>query len=87
MDKAAVLAKKALLRPIGTHHVQEHLKDLEQTLLKNNQLGSAPRIGRKYHSARRACEVFATSYCRAACSGQHQLSRCAAWRNHHMIGD
>ncbi len=62
MDKAAVLAKKALLRPIGTHHAQEHLKDLEQTLLeKINQLGIGPQgLGGNITALAVHVEVFAT---------------------------
>lgn len=62
MDKAAVLAKKALLRPIGTHHVQEHLKDLEQTLLKKiNQLGIGPQgLGGNITALAVHVEAFAT---------------------------
>jgi len=62
MDKAAVLAKKALLRPIGTHHAQEHLKDLEQTLLeKINQLGIGPQgLGGNITALAVHVEAFAT---------------------------
>ncbi|MDR3116181.1 MAG: fumarate hydratase [Treponema sp.] len=43
-DKAALLAKKALLRPIGGRHATACYRDLEQTLLaKINALGIGPQ--------------------------------------------
>ncbi|QEK11094.1 fumarate hydratase [Crassaminicella thermophila] len=44
IDKAAVLAKKALTRSIGTYNQKEHLRELEETLLKKiNNLGIGPQ--------------------------------------------
>ncbi|MEG1548643.1 MAG: fumarate hydratase [Clostridia bacterium] len=43
-DKAALLAKKALLRPLGTHHPLKYYADLEGELLKCiNALGIGPQ--------------------------------------------
>ncbi len=43
-EKAAILAKKALLRPIGSHSEKEHLRKMEEELLKRmNQLGIGPQ--------------------------------------------
>ena len=42
-EKAAVLAKKALTREIGTHSELEHIRELEQELLaKINEIGLGP---------------------------------------------
>jgi fumarate hydratase subunit alpha len=44
LDKAAYIAKKALLRPLGSHHKAEHIKQLEIELLdKINNLGIGPQ--------------------------------------------
>jgi fumarate hydratase subunit alpha len=43
-DKAALIAKKALLRPLGTHNADPYYADLETTLLeKINALGLGPQ--------------------------------------------
>lgn len=43
-DKAALLAKKALMRPLGTHHPETYYADLETEMLeKINQLGIGPQ--------------------------------------------
>lgn len=43
-DKAAYLAKKALLRPVGQHSPLSHIKELEDDLLKSiNELGIGPQ--------------------------------------------
>jgi fumarate hydratase subunit alpha len=43
-DKAALLAKKALLRPLGEHHKDPYYADIEKTLLeKINVLGIGPQ--------------------------------------------
>jgi fumarate hydratase subunit alpha len=62
MDKAAVLAKKALTRPLGTHNSHEHLKKLEQDLLqKINQLGIGPQgLGGNTTALAVHIEAFAT---------------------------
>ena len=44
MDKAACLAKKALLRKIGDHSSEEHIEKLERELLERiNSLGIGPQ--------------------------------------------
>lgn len=44
MEKAAILAKKALLRPIGSHHPAPHIARLEDELLTAiNRLGIGPQ--------------------------------------------
>jgi len=43
MEKCALLAKKALLRPVGSKNPQNHLAELERQLLEEiNQLGIGP---------------------------------------------
>lgn len=43
-EKAALLAKKALLRPIGSQNDQEHIRNLEKEVLESiNQLGIGPQ--------------------------------------------
>ena len=60
MDKAAVL-EKALLRPIGTHHVQEHLKGFGTDIIeKINQLGRAQGLGGNITALAVHVEAFAT---------------------------
>lgn len=44
LDKAAVIAKKALTRPVGSHHEDPYYAALEEELLeKVNQLGIGPQ--------------------------------------------
>lgn len=44
MEKSAILAKKALLRPIGQKNSQEHIQEIEEEILtKVNQLGIGPQ--------------------------------------------
>lgn len=43
-EMAALLAKKALLRPIGSHSDKPHLREMEEELLQRmNSLGIGPR--------------------------------------------
>lgn len=43
MEKAAVMAKEALSRPVGSHHLEDHICSLEEYLLETaNQLGIGP---------------------------------------------
>lgn len=43
MEKAAIMAKEALSRPVGSHHPQEHIKRLEKKLVEDsNNLGIGP---------------------------------------------
>lgn len=44
LEKAALLAKKALLRPLGQRHSQPHIAELEEELLKRiNETGIGPQ--------------------------------------------
>jgi fumarate hydratase subunit alpha len=44
MEKAALIAKKALLRPVGQSHPEEHIARLEKELLADiNKLGIGPQ--------------------------------------------
>ncbi|NOX96838.1 MAG: fumarate hydratase [Nitrospirae bacterium] len=44
MEKAALLAKQALLRPLNSHHQDKHIAQLEEeTLEEINQLGIGPQ--------------------------------------------
>lgn len=62
LDKAAYLAKKALLRPIGNHSNLEHIKKIEKSLLdKINNLGIGPQgLGGNTTALAVNIEVFAT---------------------------
>jgi fumarate hydratase subunit alpha len=43
-DKAALIAKKALLRDLGSHHADDYYADLETEMLeKVNRLGIGPQ--------------------------------------------
>ena len=43
MEKAALMAKEALSRPVGSHHPKDHIRDLEESLAeKCNRLGIGP---------------------------------------------
>ncbi|MGV8906985.1 MAG: fumarate hydratase [Acetobacterium sp.] len=43
MEKAALLAKEALTRPLGTHHPKDHIETLEECLFQAcNSLGIGP---------------------------------------------
>ncbi len=44
MEKAALLAKEAILRPLGSHHRKRHIAILEKELLREiNKLGIGPQ--------------------------------------------
>ncbi|MEA1962105.1 MAG: fumarate hydratase [Bacillota bacterium] len=60
MEKAALLAKKALLREVGQRHPEEHLASLEEELLEQiNTLGIGPQgLG----GQTTALDVFVESY-------------------------
>jgi fumarate hydratase subunit alpha len=62
MDKAAYLAKKALLRPIGKNSKLDHIRDLEiRVLEKINNLGIGPQgFGGRTTALSVNIEVFAT---------------------------
>ncbi len=43
LEKSSLLAKEALLRPLGKHHPKKEIRDLERRLLKKiNELGIGP---------------------------------------------
>lgn len=62
LDKATYMAKKALLRPIGTQSNLEHIKKMEENLLKRiNNLGIGPQgLGGTTTALAVNIEVFAT---------------------------
>lgn len=62
MEKAAILAKKALLRPIGTaHHDQEYAKIEQELLMRINKLGIGPQgYGGRITALAVNLEVFPT---------------------------
>lgn len=62
MDKAAYMAKKSLLRPIGEHNNYEHINEMEKRLLeKINKLGIGPQgLGGTTTALAVNVEVFAT---------------------------
>lgn len=61
MEKAAFLAKKALLRPVGQHHPEERLAKIEEELLERiNKLGIGPQgFGGRTTALAVNLEVFA----------------------------
>ncbi|MDO8686513.1 MAG: fumarate hydratase [Clostridiales bacterium] len=62
MEKAAFLAKKALLRPLGTGSIHQHIKMLEEKLLLSiNCLGIGPAgLGGKVTALGVSIEIFPT---------------------------
>jgi len=62
LDKAAYLAKKALLRPIGENNKLKHLEELEKNLLnKINNLGIGPQgLGGRTTALAVNVEIFPT---------------------------
>lgn len=62
LDKATYMAKKALLRPIGSQSNLEHIKEMEENLLKRiNNLGIGPQgLGGTTTALAVNIEVFAT---------------------------
>ncbi|NLI92121.1 MAG: fumarate hydratase [Peptococcaceae bacterium] len=62
LDKAAYLAKKALLRPIGKYNELQHIQEMEKRLLeKINNLGIGPQgLGGKTTAFGVQIEVFPT---------------------------
>ncbi len=43
MEKASIMAKHALSRPVGTYHAKDHIKNLEESLVEEcNMLGIGP---------------------------------------------
>jgi len=62
MDKAALMAKRALLRPVGQPHPQPHLAALEEDILKDiNDLGIGPQgLGGRVTALAVHVEAYAT---------------------------
>ncbi|MBE3583441.1 MAG: fumarate hydratase [Limnochordaceae bacterium] len=62
MEKAALLAKQALLRPVGQHHPSPEMARLEQTLLERiNRLGVGPQgLGGRVTALAVHLEVYPT---------------------------
>lgn len=62
MEKAAILAKKALLRPVGSHNAKEEIKKLEEEMLgRINCLGIGPAgLGGSLTAMAVNIEVFPT---------------------------
>jgi fumarate hydratase subunit alpha len=62
MDKAALLSKKALLRPLGKHNPKKNIAGLEKNLLKEiNKLGIGPQgLGGKTTALAVNVETFPT---------------------------
>lgn len=62
MEKAAYISKKALLRKIGNHNDLEHIKNMEERLLKKiNNLGIGPQgLGGRTTALSVNIETFAT---------------------------
>lgn len=61
-EKAALLSKRALMRPLGSHHTAPHIKELEETLLHRiNCLGIGPQgLGGSTTALGVHIETFAT---------------------------
>ena len=74
-DKAALLAKKALMRPLDSENPDPFYADLEKEMLeKVNQLGIGPQgLRRQDDGHRPQHRDHADSYCRHAVRCQHQL--------------
>lgn len=62
MEKAAIIAKQALLRPVGIHNFQEHIADIEKNLLEMvNKTGIGPGgLGGKNTALAVNMEVYPT---------------------------
>ncbi len=60
MDKAALMAKRALFRPIGDRHPKPHIKELEEELLELvNKTGVGPQ---GFGGTQTALDVFVETY-------------------------
>ncbi len=75
-DKCALLAKKALMRPLDSENPDPFYADLEKEMLeKINKLGIGQAgVWRKDHSNRTEYRDFTDPYCRHALCSQYQLS-------------
>lgn len=62
LEKSSLLAKEALLRPLGKHHPKKEISSLEKKLLKKiNELGIGPSgLGGKITSLAVHIEIFPT---------------------------
>lgn len=74
-DKAALLAKKALMRSTDERNADEFYAELENEMLRKvNALGHrAAGLRRKNHCACGQYRGYAHAYCRLARCGEHQL--------------
>ena len=73
-EKCAILAKKALTRPVGEHSTIPYVKELEEEMLeKINRLGIG-RTWRINHCSRSECEYLRDTYCRTSGGSQYLLS-------------
>lgn len=74
-EMAAYLAKKALLRPIGSHSDKPHLREMEEELLErmNNPRHRPSGIGRSNYGSGRKCGIVSDPYSRNAHSRKHKL--------------
>ena len=75
-EKCAILAKKALTRPVGEHSTIPYVKELEEEMLEKNQL-AWNRTGRTWrinHCSRSECEYLRDTYCRTSGGSQYLLS-------------
>ena len=75
-EKAAILAKKALTREIGTHSELAHIKELEEELLeKINQIGLGPAGLRwRYYGIGSEYQYLCNTYRRTSCGSKYLLS-------------
>lgn len=76
-DRVALLAKRALLRPLGSRHPDPYYAAMEQELLeKINELGTGPQgFGGRTTALGLQIETFPTHIAGPACGGEHQLPR------------
>ena len=76
-ETTALLAKKALLRPIGSQNPDPELAALEQKLYEEiNALGIGPQgLGRQNHLSRSTCKYDGVSHRQSAGCSQHPVPR------------
>ena len=75
-EKCAILAKKALTRPVGEHSDIPYVKDMEEELLgKINRLGIGPGgLGGTTTALDRQYQYLSDPYRGTSCGSQHLLS-------------
>lgn len=86
-EKAAILAKKALTREIGTHSELPHIKELEEELLaKINEIGLGPaQPWRRYHSVGSEYQYLCDTYCGTSGGSEHLLSCKPSYCQNHIM--